>query len=141
MSEHADTYRIDGHVFDGDGNPIEANTVLRHLSVDGEPCVSLSGDDWFANRSSGPINRADDVQFCVPLTALPEPGVWTVMGIRENLSSYGAEHPHQQPRPWSEIVLAASAAEAIEKVRSRQAPSGTKNVIAGCVAGKVQVET
>jgi hypothetical protein len=92
MNESSDTHKIGGHVFDGDGNPIEANTVLRRIVVDGEPCISVGGDDWFANCTGGEINRADDVQFCVPLSSLPEPGVWTVLGTRESNSLSGTEH-------------------------------------------------
>ncbi|HKT82431.1 MAG TPA: hypothetical protein VJQ84_01200 [Solirubrobacterales bacterium] len=138
MSEDPKTQIIDGHVFDSDGNPIGANLVLKRLDVDGELCLSVSGDDWYANRTGGEINRADDVQFCVPQSALAEPGVWTVIGVYEDHHEPYPDHPEPQFQRWAEVARAGSPAEAIAAVR-KQLGDPSDLVVAACVAGDVRV--
>jgi hypothetical protein len=139
MTEQPDTQRIDGHVFDSDGNPIGANLVLKRIEVDGETCLSVSGSDWFGARPGAILNAADDVQFCIPLTALPASGVWTVVGtFADNLQPY-RDHADSQHQRWAEVVQADSADEAIEKVRSSLTSDTAIPVVAACLAGDVLV--
>jgi hypothetical protein len=139
MSEDPKAQQIAGHVFDIDGNPIEANLLLKRIEVDGEPCVSVSGVDWFADRPGSLFNRADDVQFCVPQSALAEPGVWTVLGTyADNLQSY-SDHPDPQPQRWAEVVRADSPEEAIAAVRAALDNDDASVIVAACLAGNVGV--
>lgn len=139
MTNDLDSQRIDGHVFDSDGNPIGANLVLKRIEVDGEACLSVSGADWFGARPGGVLNAADDVEFCVPVTALPTPGVWTVVGTyADNVQPY-ADHDDPQPQRWAEVVAADSANEAIEEVRARLTSDTATPVVAACLAGDVAV--
>lgn len=139
MTEDPKPQHIVGHVFDTDGNPIGANLLLKRIEVDTEPCISVSGVDWYADRPGGLINGADDVQFCIPQSALPEPGIWTVVGIyADNLQPY-QDHPDPQHQRWAEAVQANSADEAIEKVRATLAVDGATLIVAACLAGNVQV--
>jgi len=96
-SDDPKVQKIDGHVFDGDGNPVDANLLLIRIEVDGEPCIGLSGADWTAEHPGGPINRADDLQLCVPVAVLPEPGVWTVLGVYEDAASPTRRHRSAAP--------------------------------------------
>jgi hypothetical protein len=139
MSEDTNSQKIEGHVFDSDGNPIGANLVLRRIEVDTEPCLGVSGVDWFGDRPGGLINRADDVQFCVPRSALAEPGVWTVVGIYADASETYDDRADPQPQRWADVVRADSPAEAIESARAAVQVEGAEVVAAACLAGNVQV--
>ena len=139
MNDQSRTQRIEGHVFDSDGNPIGANLILERIEVDGEHCISVSGADWFADRPGGLLNDADDVQFCIPVTAVPEPGLWTIVGTyADNLQPYG-DHDDPQPQRWAEVVHADSADEAVEKARANLASGNAAVVIAACLPGDIRV--
>ncbi len=133
------TQKIDGHVFDIDGNVIGANLRLERIDVDGEPCLAVRGEDWFGDAPEGQINPADDIQFCIPCSQLPQPGLWTVVGVYADSSEPYPDHPDVQHQRWAEVVEADSATKAVELVRENLQHGDATVVVAACLAGDLQV--
>lgn len=65
-----------GHVFDGDGNPVEAEAELTIKSVDGVPSLVVKPCNFFARTIAGAetieVNAADDIQIAIPLNVVRE---------------------------------------------------------------------